>query len=77
MRKQSVLWPDGDDLPLFSGTPVQATDDPYRATDRPTAPRLPGMPVPSWDELQQHQERQRRRSWQEKHHDDDHEAEAQ
>ena len=44
-QRQRTLFPEGDDLPLFSGTPQQATDSPFIPREVPLKQQeLPGMP---------------------------------
>ncbi len=43
--QQHPMFPDGDDLPLFSGTPPVVNDSPYLPEDRSVRQGLlPGMP---------------------------------
>lgn len=42
---QTPMFPTGQDLPLFSGTPVKAQESQYRPTPTATQPRLFSCPV--------------------------------
>ncbi len=49
-QRQSMLFPEGDDLPLFSGTPQHAIDRPYIPEDRSFKQQVfPGMPEIDYD----------------------------
>ena len=46
-QRQSLLFPQGDDLPLFSGTPQQVTERPFEPQDhtlkQAMLPEMPGI----------------------------------
>ncbi len=62
-QRQSLLFPEGDDLPLISGTPQEVIDRPYIPEDHSFKQGLlPGMPPIDYDHiLEQDKERRRRR----------------
>ncbi len=43
-NKQQTFFHEGEDLPLFSGTPQQAKDSPFTLKEIYRQPELPGMP---------------------------------
>ena len=63
-QRQSMLFPDGDDLPLFSGTPQNAIDRPYMPEDQTFKQQVfPDMPEIDYERIRiQDNERKRRRS---------------
>ena len=63
-RQQGELFPDGADLPLFSGTPQQVLDQPFVPTDHTYKQALlPDMPEIDYERIRQKdQARSRRRS---------------
>ena len=63
-KGQGVLFPDGADLPLFSGTPQQVRDQPFVPADHTyKQAMLPDMPELDYERIRQtDRERTRRRS---------------
>ena len=63
-RQQGELFPDGADLPLFSGTPQQVIDQPFVREDHTYKQAiLPNMPELDYERIRQKdRERTRRRS---------------
>ena len=59
-----MLFPDGTDLPLFSGTPQQVLDQPFVPEDHTYKQALlPDMPEIDYEHIRtKDQERKRRRS---------------
>ncbi len=59
-----MLFPDGADLPLFSGTPQQVRDQPFVPEDHTYKQALlPDMPAIDYERIRtKDRERQRRRS---------------
>lgn len=50
---QIAMFQQGEDLPLFSGTPQDAQEQPFRPVAVTAAPKLPGLDTPpDWQELQ-------------------------
>ena len=61
-QKQTVLFPDGDDLPLLSGTPQEVIDRPYIPEDRSFKQELlPGMPPIDYNHILEKDKELRRR----------------
>ncbi|MDQ3704968.1 MAG: hypothetical protein M3437_07065 [Chloroflexota bacterium] len=60
-----MLFPEGDDLPLFSGTPQQVLDQPFVPEDHIFKQQVfPGMPGLDYDHIREkdrEQQRQKRR----------------
>ena len=57
------MFPDGDDLPLFSGTPVVATEKPFEPEDHSMKQAmLPDMPGVDYDRVLQKDKAKRRRT---------------
>ncbi len=51
-QRQSLLFPEGDDLPLISGTPQEVIDRPYIPEDHSFKQGLlPGMPPIDYDHI--------------------------
>ncbi len=61
-----MLFPDGADLPLFSGTPQQARDQPFVPEDHTYKQALlPDMPEIDYERIR---EKDRERSHRRRHH---------
>ena len=59
---QRKIFPDGDDLPLLSGTPQAVIDRPYIPEDHSfKQERLPGMPPIDYDHILEKDKELRRR----------------
>src|SRR5258708_4677568 len=57
------MFPEGDDLPLFSGTPVAATEKPFEPEDHSMKQAmLPEMPGIDYDRVLQKDKARRRRT---------------
>ena len=61
-QRQTVFFPEGDDLPLLSGTPQAVIDRPYIPEDRSMKQgMLPGMPPIDYDHILEKDKELRRR----------------
>jgi len=49
--KQQAMFEQGEDLPLFSGTPMAAHVSPFCPQEEGRQETLPGMPKVDWMEL--------------------------
>src|SRR5689334_25036814 len=59
--RSAELFPQGDDLPIFSGTPQEVVEKPYVAEDHSfKQTMLPGMPALDYDYIRE-KDRQRTR----------------
>jgi hypothetical protein len=60
--RQRLLFPDGQDLPLLSGTPQEVIDRPYIPEDHSMKQgMLPGMPPIDYDHILEKDKELRRR----------------